>query len=331
MTAAVLAVDAGNSKTDVSVVAEDGTVLGAVRGAGFLPHSVGVGPAVDGLHRLVEQVAVASGLSGPTGLVSHVSACLANVDLPLEQRLLEEAVNARRWGATSAVFNDTYALLRAGLDEPHGVAVICGAGINCTGHRRDGQEVRFAAVGHISGDWGGGGFLWAEAMWWAARAEDGRGPHTVLREALPGHYGLPSMEALIEAVHLGQLAGDRCVEMTPLLFDVAAAGDQVAADVVRRQADEVAALAVAALTRLELLDEPAPVVLGGGVLTAGHRLLLDGIDEALAASAPLASARVVTLPLVVGAGLLGLDQLSAPAVAKDRLRSAYGSPLASPA
>ena len=320
MTAAVLAVDAGNSKTDVAVVAADGEILGSARGPGFLPHIVGAETAVAGLHLLVEQAAVAAGLGGATGMVRHVSACLANADLPLEQRLLEEAVAARGWGATSAVFNDTYALLRAGLDEPHGVAVICGAGINCTAHRRDGGEVRFAAVGHISGDWGGGGFLWTEAMWWAARAADGRGPHTALREALPAHYGLPSMEALIEAVHLGHLTPDRCVEMTPLLFDVASGGDRVATDVVRRQAAEVAALAVAALTRLGLLDEPTPVVLGGGVLTAGHRLLLDGIDEALAAAAPLASTRVVTTPLVVGAGLLGLDHVAAPVTAKERLR-----------
>ena len=56
------------------------------------------------------------------------------------------------------------------------------------------------------------------------------------------------------------------------------------------------------------------------MLTAGHRLLLDGIDEALAASAPLASTHVVTTPLVVGAGLLGLDHVCAPVEAKHRLR-----------
>jgi N-acetylglucosamine kinase-like BadF-type ATPase len=320
VTAAVLAVDAGNSKTDVAVVAEDGEVLGSARGPGFLPHIVRAEAAVASLHVLVEQAAADAGIGSPTGMVRHASACLANVDLPVEQRLLEAAVEARAWGATSAVFNDTYALLRAGLDEPHGIAVICGAGINCTGRRHDGQEVRFAAVGHISGDWGGGGFLWTEAMWWAARAADGRGPRTALRDALPAHFGLPTMEALIEAVHLGHLTPERCVEMTPLLFDVASNGDHIAADVVRRQAAEVAALAVAALTRLELLDEPTPVVLGGGVLTAGHRLLLDEIDDRLAASAPKAFTRVVTTPLVVGAGLLGLDHVSAPDSSKQRLR-----------
>src|SRR3954462_2587541 len=320
MTAAVLALDAGNSKTDVILVAADGEVLGSARGAGFLPHIVGPEPAVEGLHLLVERAAADAGLGGPIGVVDHVSACLANADLPEEHRLLEEAVQSRGWGATSAVFNDTYALLRAGLDEPHGVAVICGAGINCTGHRRDGREARCAAVGHISGDWGGGGFLWMEAMWWAARAADGRGPQTALREALPAHYDLPSMEALIEAVPLDRLPPDRCVEMTRLLFEVAADGDRIATDVVRRQAEEVATLAVAAMPRLDLLDEPTPVVLGGGVLTAGHRMLLDGIDEELAASAPKAFTRVVTTPLVLGAALLGLDHVSAPDSSKERLR-----------
>jgi N-acetylglucosamine kinase-like BadF-type ATPase len=157
-------------------------------------------------------------------------------------------------------------------------------------------------------------------MWWAARAEDGRGPHTALADALPAHFGLSSMMALIEAVHLGHLTPERCVEMTPLLFEVAAAGDPIAAAVVRRQAAEIAALAVAALTRLELLDQQTPVVLGGGVATAGHRMLLDGVDEELGASAPKAFTRVVTTPLVVGAGLLGLDHVAAPDEAKERLR-----------
>ena len=48
------------------------------------------------------------------------------------------------------------------------------------------------------------------------------------------------------------------------------------------------------------------------MLTAGHRMLLDGIDELLAAEAPKAFTRVVTTPLVVGAALLGLDHVSAP-------------------
>jgi N-acetylglucosamine kinase-like BadF-type ATPase len=325
----VLAVDAGNSKTDVALVGDDGAILATARGPGFHPHLVGAGPAVAGLHLLVEQVAAQVELATTDGVADHVAACLANADVPVEVERLEEAVVARGWASSSAVFNDTYALLRAGLDEMHGVAVICGAGTNCTARHRDGREVRFFAVGQISGDWGGGGHLWAEAMWWAARAEDGRGPATTLREALPAHFGLGSMGALIEAVHLGDVARERCPELTPLLFEVADSGDRVAVDLVHRQAQEVVAFATAALRRLDALDEPMEVVLGGGVLTAGHRLLMDTIDGLLAERAPYATTRVVHAPLVLGAALLGLDHLGVDGAASDRLRAAY-TPVARP-
>jgi N-acetylglucosamine kinase-like BadF-type ATPase len=235
-TAAVLAIDAGNSKTDVAIVLADGTVRGTARGGSFRPDRLGAAPAVAGLAPLVDKARAAAGLDGDGPFARHVSACLANADLPIEHEALESAIRAQGWGGSIEVFNDTFALLRAGLDEPRGVAVVCGAGINCAGLLPDGTTARFAAVGHISGDWGGGGNLWQEAMWWAARAMDGRGPATALSDALPHHAGLATMDELIEAVHLGRLSEAECRELTPVLFAVAADGDEVATDLVRRQA-----------------------------------------------------------------------------------------------
>jgi N-acetylglucosamine kinase-like BadF-type ATPase len=318
--AAVLAIDAGNSKTDVALVGADGSMQARARGGSFRPDRVGADAAVAGLAPLVERVRAEAGLAG-TGVVARmVAACLANADLPVEHESLEAAIGAHGWAPSIEVFNDTFALLRAGLDEPRGVAVVCGAGINCAGLLPDGRTARFAAVGHISGDWGGGGNLWQEAMWWAARAVDGRGPTTALSDALPGHAGLDDMEALISAVHLGALSEADCMGLTPVLFEVAAGGDPVAGDLVRRQADEVVALAVAAMRRLGVLGEPIPVVLGGGVLTAGHPQLMDEIHRLLAERAPLATASVVRTPPVVGAALLGLDRLGVPSEARERLR-----------
>jgi N-acetylglucosamine kinase-like BadF-type ATPase len=321
--AAVLAIDAGNSKTDLAIIGSDGAVRGTARGEGFRPHLVGAAEAVNGLVPLVAKAAAEAGLPAPGNgiLVEHVSACLANADLPLEQRLLTEAIDAQGWGHTSEIVNDTFALLRAGSEDSRGIAVICGAGINCTGLLPDGRTETFAAVGHISGDWGGGGHLWQEAMWWAARADDGRGDETRLRTALPGHFDLPSMKALIEAVHLGALPPERCHELTPVLFEVAESGDRIAADIVRRQAQEIVALAVAAMRRLDVIGEPIDVLLGGGVLTAGHPLLMSSIESQLRLTAPHAVIRVVTTPPVVGAGLLGLDQIGATDKAHEKLRS----------
>lgn len=322
--AAVLAIDAGNSKTDVALVARDGQLLGRARGGAFHPHRIGVEAAVAELAPLVDKARIEAGLPADEGpIAEHVCACLANSDLPLECEALHDAIAAWSWGATVEVFNDTFGLLRAGLDEPRGVAVVCGAGINCAGMLPDGRTARFAAVGHISGDWGGGGNLWQEAMWWAARAEDGRGPDTRLRQALPDHFGLDSMAALIEAVHFATLSEQQCLELTPVLFQVAETGDPVAEGLVRRQAEEVTVLAVAAMRQLDLTDDPVDVVLGGGVLTAGHAQLLDEVHRLLAEAAPHATPRVVRTPPVVGAALLGLDRLGAPPTAATRLRAAF--------
>lgn len=320
----VLAIDAGNSKTDVAVIAADGTVVGAARGGGFQPPQVGVEAAVDVLEEAVTRALADAG----TASVGQVSACLANADLPVEERELAQALRKRAWGASVDVRNDTFAILRAGLledAEPRGVAVVCGAGINCVGMLPDGRTARFPAIGRISGDWGGGGGLAEEALWHAARAEDGRGEPTALRETLPAHFGLPSMYALIEALHLGAIAAVRRHGLTPVLFATAAAGDAVARSLVDRMADEVVAMSAVALDRLGLLDEEAPVLLGGSVLAARHPQLDDRVRELLADRAPKAVARVVAARPVLGAALLGLDQVGAPTEVHARVRGHYES------
>ncbi|QDQ11615.1 N-acetylglucosamine kinase [Streptomyces spectabilis] len=318
----VLAIDAGNSKTDVAVVAADGSVVGTARGGGFRPPQVGVEPAVDVLADAVGRALDEAGLTS----VGHVSACLANADLPVEERELAEALRRRAWGTSVDVRNDTFAVLRAGLvedAEPRGVAVVCGAGVNCVGMLPDGRTARFPAIGKISGDWGGGGGLAQEALWHAARAEDGRGGPTALMRDLPAHFGLDSMYALIEALHLEHIEAARQHELTPVLFAAAAAGDEVAGALVDRMAEEVVAMATVALARLDLLEEEAPVLLGGSVLAARHRRLDDGVRVRLAERAPKAVPRVVTARPVLGAALLALDTTAAPPASYTRLRHHY--------
>ncbi|MEV7188175.1 BadF/BadG/BcrA/BcrD ATPase family protein [Kitasatospora sp. NPDC093102] len=327
----VLAIDAGNSKTDVALIGTDGSILGTARGGGFEPHRIGGAAAVAGLAPLVEQAAAAAGHPSWSGvLTSHVSACLANADLPVEEEALLKALESHPWGVSTTVANDTFGLLRAGTNGPRGVAVVCGAGINCVGLLPDGRTARFPALGELTGDWGGGSGLAIASMWHAVRAEDGRGGPTGLARAIAEHFGLPSAGAVAEAVHLGHLPNARLHEIARVLFAVAAEGDGVALELIDRQADEIVRLAVVALGRLELLDTPTPVVLGGGVLASRQPLLLDNLTARLAEAAPLAEPRVVVAPPVLGAALLGLDHLAAGAQAQARLREAYeaGRPVA---
>ncbi|WP_367125427.1 N-acetylglucosamine kinase [Streptomyces phytohabitans] len=334
LTDACLAIDAGNSKTDAAVVAADGAVLGTARGGGFQPAVTGVAAAVGALAATAARAAAAAGADGArftaaggAPVLADVSACLANADLPREERELGAAVAAYGWGRASHVANDTFAILRAGLPDDgsvrHGAAVVCGAGINCVGRDGAGETHRFLSLGRVSGDWGGGGGLAEEAMWHAARAEDGRGEDTELARTVPGHFGLPTMYALIEALHLGELPSVRRHELAPVVFETARAGDAVARGLVHRQADEIVSLVTVTLERLDLLGLETPVLLGGSVLAARHPMLQDRLTEQLAARAPKAVPRLVTAPPVLGAALLGLDRLGAPEAAYARLRGHF--------
>ncbi|MEU9888077.1 BadF/BadG/BcrA/BcrD ATPase family protein [Sphaerisporangium sp. NPDC051011] len=322
----VLAIDAGNSKTDVAIVGADGSLLGTARGGGFKPQQIGAAAAVAGLVPLVGQAAERAGLDLTRGpLVSDLSASLANADLPIEEERLAAALRDRGWAAQVHVVNDTFGLLRAGVDEPRGVAVVCGTGMNCAGLLPDGRTARFYALGALSGDWGGGRQLADEAYWAAARAEDGRGPATLLAELVPDHFGLPSVAAVIEAIHLGDIPASRRLEAAPVLFLAAAQGDEVASAVVHRQAEEIVRMVVVALRRLEVLDTPIDVVLGGGVLAAGHPQLNDTVTKLLAEAAPNAVPKTVSDPPVIGAALLGLDRTGGGSAAQLTLRAAYSA------
>ena len=115
------------------------------------------------------------------------------------------------------------------------------------------------------------------------------------------------------------------MELTPDLFAVAAEGDAGASELVRRQAEEVVALATAAMRRLGVLGDHVPVVLGGGVLTAGHAQLMDEITRLLQLAAPKAEPLVVRTPPVVGAALLGLDRVGASGDVRTRVRHSFAA------
>jgi N-acetylglucosamine kinase-like BadF-type ATPase len=326
MSAAVLAIDGGNSKTDVALVSAAGSLLAHVRGPGSSPHNLGVEGSAILLDNLVSEAARVAGLSHARDCAGHAGVYLAGVDIPVETELIKAAIDAKRWAPSLVVENDTMALLRAGTAEPNAVAVVCGAGINCAGVAPDGRQVRFPSLGRISGDWGGGGELGQEALWWSARAEDGRAGPTVFQKLIPQHFARADLMAVIEDLHFGRLDESALGDLAPMVLAAASQqGDEVAVSIVRRLAEEVVILAVTALRRLHLLDHPSAVVLGGGVLTSADPLLHDLIENGLRAAAPQAVIRLTKVPPVVGAALLGMDRLNTNEEVERTLRQAFST------
>ena len=315
----VLAIDGGNSKTDVALVREDGKLLAHARGPLSSPHHLGLDRSVELLQDLFDDARRLAGESS-SSTVAVAEVFLAGVDFPAEEDALHAALAARGWAEQLEVGNDTLAVLRAGTGRGWGVAVVCGAGINCVGVAPDGRRVRFPALGRITGDWGGGYDVGLEALFAAARSEDGRGPRTSLERAVPRHFGLDLPSTVAEEIHAGRLAQRRMIELAPVVFAEAGA-DDVAAGIVDRLADEIVALARATLVRLGLERSAVEVVLGGGLLRSGDERLHAAVADGLARVGPAIGIRTTGAPPVVGAALHGLDRLGASESAKERVRS----------
>jgi N-acetylglucosamine kinase-like BadF-type ATPase len=321
MRALFLAIDGGNSKTDVVLGTTEGEVLGFVRGPTSSPHVVGLPGALTVLESLIGEVKTVSKVAVDTA-IDLVAVYLAGADLPIEVRQLQEAVAARNWAETSIVDNDCFALMRAGTAMPDAIAVVCGAGNNCVGRTADGRTARFPALGPISGDWGGGHDLAEHALRYAARGEDGRGAPTALTAAVARHFNRPTVESVSVALHLGELPMSAIHELSPVLFEVAATGDPVASSLVNRQVDEILGQHRVAADRLRLRRLPHALVLGGGVLRARHPQLHDQVVAGARAQAPYVQISVVTSAPVVGAALLALDALGISARYESALRAA---------
>jgi N-acetylglucosamine kinase-like BadF-type ATPase len=320
----VLAIDGGNSKTDLALVRADGELVALVRGPLSSPHHIGLAGALQVIDDLLIEALSDAGIENGAGPVADVAQLLlAGVDFPSEVEEMQQAAAARGFASKVTVGNDTLAVLRAGTEGGWGVAVVCGAGINCVGVAPDRRQARFPALGWTTGDWGGGYDVGLAAMMAAARSEDGRGEKTTLESAVPAHFGLETPMQLAEAVHEGRIEQRRVIELAPVVF-AEAERDPEAAAIVDRLAEEVVTMIRVILERLELTQEPVPVALGGGLMQSGDERLIGAVKAGLARVAPAVSVHVTSSPPIVGAALLGLDELDAGAGAQERLRRELG-------
>jgi N-acetylglucosamine kinase-like BadF-type ATPase len=303
----VLAVDGGNSKTDVALVDGDGRLLAAVRGRTTSHQQVGGDAGMQRLTALVGDAYRAAGVG--TGRADVGVYCLAGADTPRDIRGLKARLAEGAFARIDMLRNDTFAALRAGTDRGWGVVVICGQGINAAGIAPDGRTARLDALGEISGDWGGATDVGWQGLAAAVRARDGRGPRTVLERSVPGHFGLATPRALTMAMYDGRVAQRRIGELSPVVFAAAMDGDAAARSIVDRLADEIVTMAGAMIRRLRLRRLDPEIVLGGGVFRTPDVAFRSRIEAGVQAIASRARLVRTDAPPVAGSALLGLDAL----------------------
>lgn len=301
-----LGVDAGGTKTHVLIVNENGEAVGFGRGGPGNWESVGLDGLTGVLKNAVSQALRMAGI-GPKQ-VAGAGMGLAGYDWPGQRGMILDAIQPLGLDCPLEIVNDSTLGIFAGTSAGWGVSVVSGTGCNCRGRGKDLKtEGRMVGGGsHWSGEYAGGGDLVARAMRAVTFEWNKRGPATALSPAFLELSGAKSLFELVEGVYVGRYAFD--ARYVFKVFEIAAQGDPEALNVLRWAGRELGEMACGVIRQLGLENEPVEVVLIGSLYN-GHPLMTESLKETVCAVAPLAQFIRFEKPPVIGAALLGLEQV----------------------
>ena len=266
MTSTALAVDAGQTEVRAALTGERGpvsaTAPGVLRlGAGTGPDDVAAAllTAVAGLGALPEPAPPAGiGLSGFEAATED--------DLRRVHELLRTELGLGRL----AIASDGLTSLLGALGDRPGAVVAAGTGAVCVA--RHGERVtKVDGWGSLLGDAGSGFSIGRAGLDAALRQLDGRGGSAALLGAAERRFGPAT--ALASRIHSAPVPTRAVASFAADVAAEAAAGDEIAASILRDAGRELAISACAALERLFAPDEEAAVSYTGNVFLAGPSVL----------------------------------------------------------
>ncbi|GIP36995.1 ATPase [Paenibacillus sp. J31TS4] len=187
-------------------------------------------------------------------------------------------------GARVIGCEDTEVALYGALAGEPGILVIAGTGSAAVALGTDGHIVSCGGWGPWFGDEGSGYWIGCEALRSAARAADGRGPETMLRQLLAERLGIRrfAMREVAEEIYGAGWSRKEIASLTRPVAEAAARSDMVALSILQRAADWLAEHASTLHDRLTGRT-PAVASYAGGAFAIGE-LLIGPLRERLAAS-----------------------------------------------
>jgi N-acetylglucosamine kinase-like BadF-type ATPase len=266
----VLGIDGGGSHT-VVLLAErqtDGRVLGRGQVGPSNQQSIGEAAALQALEDGIHAAFAEANL--PRGTVAAAALGLAGVDHPATAQLFLNWADRFQFATKTTIHNDAVILLAAGTPAGWGVAVVAGTGSIAFSRSPDGRFDRSGGWGYLLGDEGSAYALALAGMRAVCRAADGCALATKLTRAILAQMDLREPLEIINAVYLGAWDRARLAMLAPVVLTTAEEGDEVAVQIVKQQARELAQTTVAAARKLNLPLDRIPLALTGGAILNGR-------------------------------------------------------------
>ncbi len=296
MTALVIGIDGGGSKTTALVADDQGRTMAEFTGPGSAVRTGGVDASADAIVAAVRGALAQAGTDERPRVVCAGVAGTGREALRLE---LWEALSARDVADEIVIHTDVAVAFDDAFPAGPGILLLAGTGSVALGRGPTGAMARCGGWGADFGDEGGGAWIGRRALSIVAAASDGREPGTALTGAM-----LTATES-DEVTDLIAWAADataaRFATLAPAVFQVADGGD-LRANALLDMATEELALHARALARQLFADERAavPIALTGGLL--GPRMpLRKRLTHRLKHAVPGAQVRVEEVVAARGA------------------------------
>lgn len=268
-------IDGGGSKTSVVATTAAEAKRFSYSGIGTNPQRVGLDACIETICDLLRDVRRGLNASDPLRVVAGI----AGAGRPDEQQLIASRITETLTGDSRVVVtHDADIALDAAFGVAAGTIVIAGTGSVVLSRDEHGQQFRVGGWGYLLGDEGSGTALGLEAIRAVCRALDG-GPHTALVQLTREQHGFIDRDHLIAGVYRQQWPAQSGARM---VLEAAAAGDDVASDILR---SETVALArqVEWLYRRHPHLPPRYVPIGG---LASESLYAEAFEEAMTTLLP---------------------------------------------
>ena len=297
MSAIVVGVDGGGSRTRVLVADEQGREIVSVEGGGSAVRPGQAEHSADVIAALVRDALASSDMRHVVPKVLCVG--VAGVGRDNERQALWQALASRDVAEEVVVHADATVALDDAFGEGPGVLLIAGTGSVAFGRGPTGTFARCGGWGPYFGDEGGGAWIGRKALSVVTAAADGREPETALTGAILTAAEVNEVPELVPWA--AAATPSKLATLAPVVMSVADSGD-LRANALLTLAVEELMLHLRTLARQLFVDERAavPVALAGGLMAKGTTLR-KRLEHRLKSAVPGAQVRVEEVVPVRGA------------------------------
>ncbi len=299
-----LGIDVGSSKTHALIVDETGASVGFGHAGGGNHQGAGYDGLANILHDSFEGARAMAGITA--GQIASAGFGVAGYDFESDRAGHLGAIASLGLSCPVEVVNDGFNGLLAGATRGIGVNVTSGSSNNCRGRNKDGRIGRIVGNGAQFGEYGGGIEIARKALQMVNYAWIRRIPPTRLTAVLLDATGATDELDLMEGM------SNDYYHLFPFLavevINAARAGDAAACDVMHWAGEELGWLAVAVARQIEMENEAVEIIQSGSVFKAGA-MLTDPMRDVVLAHCPRAILKPLDGPPVVGAVILGMEQI----------------------